>query len=394
MRQFPAKGPFTQNSAQAHLCALGTGWHVHRDSRLGRLFLAGLLLGGLAFMAALIGGEWLHSQLLIQIQPMRAFWLVKWLALLAFASLLSSSAGSWVPLLLATGWLTQDNLGGLMGLAAVTLSSQEARKIHLPKLAWLLPLISSLSWVYARYFDNDQFWLLAVLMDLDKGSALSGISESVAAMVMFVYKDGVALAGVLSACALFLVWNRNEAIVSSRVLKRFLPVFSIAIFSIGILLFQTSVEKKQHFFEETGQQDLPYPFLSLVPPDSVVYWQDRVVNAWFLLGRRNYYSKTQSAGALFSRDATLEMKRRADRLASLGVMDAVWDFEGRLPEPRSGPQVREGLISLCKDEPIDFVVLKHGFADLQVAQWLQMKSRTNWWLYDCQQIRRQQRGEP
>ena len=369
-----------------NFCLLGAGWRLNRGL-LGRLFLSGLMLGVMTFLASWVGDQLWHSQLLIQIQPMRAFWLVKWLALLAFASLLSFSGNErWFPLLFSTSWFAQDSVGGVIALTGLVLSIWPIRKLSFPVHAWVLPAIALLGWIMARLIEQHELLLSISHFADDFGPSIAGQTPVVLVM-LFVVKDLVALFGAVTAAGLYAVWtDRNEG--GSALVNRLLPLFAGAFFCLSLLISYQIGARPQPFFASYHTAGLPSNFLSLIPQDAVVYWQDSIAKTWFLLGRRSYYSRHQSAGALFSRAATMEMKHRADALAALGVHDSNWLFDA--PEPASSPPsaIRSGLLALCSKEPVDFVILKTRFPDWQVEQWVDPANKTTWWLYDCYQLRR------
>jgi len=361
-----------------NLCILGAGWRLNYGL-LRRLFLAGLMLGLMTFFAAWISDQFWHSQLLIQAQPMRAFWLVTWLAVLAFASLLSFRHGAhWVPLLFLASWFAQDNIGGLIAVAAFVLSVLQPKKLPFSRLIWSLPIVAVLSRIIAKL----------AAMSLDLGDIADQISPHNRVMIMsFDMGDLALLFGALTIGGMILLWRQHKDVRGSQLIHALLPLCACACFGFGLLYFVHNSAKPQPFFAGNQKVDLPGSFSSKIPKQAVVYWQDNLKKTWYLLGRRSYYSQYQSAGALFSRLSTMEMKRRADSLAVLGVRDSIWPFHEQERLILSLSEIRNGLYALCNHEPVDFVILKNKFSDWQVANWVDPMDQTTWWLYDCNQLK-------
>lgn len=365
-----------------NFCLLAAGWRLNYGW-LSRLFWAGLMLGLMTLVAAWIGDQLWHSQLLIQVQPMRAFWLVKWLAVLAFASLLSFRDDEhWIPLLFSASWFAQDNIGSLIAVAAFVLSVLQPKKLPFSRLIWLLPIVAVLSRIMAK--------LAAISLEMDIEDQVLPYNRFMS--MSFNMGDMAMLVGAFMVGGLIFFWHQHNLLRGSRRLNALLLFFSCACFCFGLLHFMHNSAKPQPFFAAIQTEYLPKAFSSKIPKQAVVYWQDDLKKTWYLLGRRSYYSQYQSAGALFSRESTMEMKRRADWLAGLGVRDSIWLFH----EPKrlilSPLEIRNGLYALCSHEPVDFVILKTKFSDWQVANWVDPMDQISWWLYDCNQLRYTAKG--
>jgi hypothetical protein len=347
-----------------NFCLLLTGWRLAENRPQKRLFLAVYIVGILALAAAVTGDSIWHCQLLIQIQPVRAFWLVKWLAVLAFASLLwRKDVGGWIPVLMAMAWLAQDTAGGLIAMGAVLMAFFEKNDKTVSRFGWLALAIVAASWTMFRWHKH-----------------LGGLYSAWDAVRIFFY--------VMSAWFLCVLWLKDDRPTVGPARRSLLPyhLFSLEVMGIGLCFFLLESAPPLHnLIDDNG--GYPAEFAARIPRNAVVYWQGKIVYTWFYLGRNSYYSKRQSAGIVFSRDSAVEMKRRAERLAGLGGLDSTWNFFS-LPPPQnlSPAAIRSGLVRLCGDKNVDFVVLSRNFSDWRIAEWTDPSDSQKWWLYDCRKI--------
>ncbi len=346
-----------------NLCLLLSGWRLTENRPLRRLFLAAYIVGILALAAAVTGDFFWHCQLLVQIQPLRAFWLVKWLAVLAFASLLwRKDVGGWIPLLMAMAWFAQDTAGGLIAMGTVLLAFFEKTDKTVSRFGWLALALVAASWTLFRWREH-----------------LGGLYSAWDAIRIFFY--------VMSAWFLFVLWRKRDEPTAGTTRRSVLPhlLFSLEILCLGLcfFVFSSAAPTRNFIDESTGK---PAVFASRIPRNAVVYWQDKIAYIWFYLGRNSYYSKRQSGGVVFSRATAVEMKRRADRLTGLGGLDSTWIFFSSSPPQRTPSAVRSGLVYLCEDRNVDFVILKDRFQNWQIAEWTDPSDLQKWWLYDCRKI--------
>jgi hypothetical protein len=94
-----------------------------------------------------------------------------------------------------------------------------------------------------------------------------------------------------------------------------------------------------------------------IPPDAEVFWWDSPQAVWFLLERRSYLTLSQSAGAVFSRELTMELQRRAT-VASAFIDPGYWFFLSRGPSDE--PLLNAGTLRLlCRDPALGEVVSRY-----------------------------------
>jgi hypothetical protein len=135
----------------------------------------------------------------------------------------------------------------------------------------------------------------------------------------------------------------------------------------------------------------------VIPPSSTVLVapaRDVGAFVWFTLERPNYLAVDQSAGVVFSRATSIEIKRRSGVL--LPLMDPNWKIltnlrvasavEKRNAEAASRRLTAKSLAQVCADPLLGFVISPEalGFKHLRhdhAGAWKE------WNLYDCRLVR-------
>jgi hypothetical protein len=129
-------------------------------------------------------------------------------------------------------------------------------------------------------------------------------------------------------------------------------------------------------------------------PVPTVFWPiGQIDTLWIDLRVKSYYDRFQVQGVMFSRDTALEGRRRAllvrhfegERLhAQRGLLSDRWlelleEFYG-VPFEQARP-TRADLERLCREEPVDYVVIRQGFDGLYAV------GNGRFFIYDCKQVR-------
>jgi hypothetical protein len=91
----------------------------------------------------------------------------------------------------------------------------------------------------------------------------------------------------------------------------------------------------------------------IVPPSAEVFWPESPTSAWLLLDRPNYLSTIQTAGVVFSRDAALELRRRAAALQPILSPQLFLGWDAGAPELVLGVAP---LDRLCDLRAFDYLV--------------------------------------
>jgi hypothetical protein len=139
-----------------------------------------------------------------------------------------------------------------------------------------------------------------------------------------------------------------------------------------------------------------------IPPSSNVLLIPTRMSAsfqWFTLGRPSYLSVGQSAGVVFSRATSLEVRRRSEVLLPLRdpdwkILTSIMEQQSKGAKAASAADSKsasrsltvEVLIHVCGDSTLDFVIAKEhvGFDPLRHTHPGEFK---NWYLYDCRRVR-------
>jgi hypothetical protein len=383
------------------------GWHAGRWlSRTAVAFSLVLAAAGLAetrqarFLASLAGAAaigllvfWLgtgcsHNLLLIQAQPWRALWLVQMGAALSLAWLLASfwGRGGVVRLLLLAlivATLTRNSIGGALAVpAAAALCWQLRRATPLALFA------STARALTALLLAIGSVWLAEVLkLATDSGLLAPQLIERSAADILgwtLLRTGALALTGI---ALMLLLWRWTAQAQRARhLLAGLLALACIA----GAVQWRIGAPDIAHPMSQQARGDARAVFLPLIPAHAVVYWEDDVAAAWFLLQRSSYVSTPQLGGAAFNRGTALEGARRLERLLRLGVPDAVREADdvtaklrmADLPEPS-----RAGLAYVCEDHQLDFVVLSQDLGAGKIAHVSDREFSRSWFLYDCARLR-------
>jgi hypothetical protein len=139
-----------------------------------------------------------------------------------------------------------------------------------------------------------------------------------------------------------------------------------------------------------------------IPPASNVLMLPTSKSAsfmWFTLGRPSYWSVGQSAGVVFSRATSLEVKRRSDVLLPLAdpdwrILTQIMEQSGSRHKPgsvtasntSSRPLTDKILVSVCGDPQLGFVIAKEHVG-LDPMRHLHIGAWKDWNLYDCRRVR-------
>jgi hypothetical protein len=103
------------------------------------------------------------------------------------------------------------------------------------------------------------------------------------------------------------------------------------------------------------------PWRETIPPAADVFWAESPLASWVLLSRPSYISGIQTSGLVFSRNAAMELKRRADTLSSVVPPQSFLEWAGVGPALPLSVQQLQGI---CRLAAFDFLVTS---ADLGIA---------------------------
>lgn len=351
-----------------------------------RAFLAALLLGCASLLLTWLGSSLFHKLLLIQLQPWRSLWLVQLFSYLGAAWLVARfwQRGPFYRILLLgflAASLTPGTVGGVLALLAAALFIWQARsgkEMQLSKtsigLLYLLALLLATVWVVNSWLmAGAELTRTARPLDQAVSFTLSGIRNLLAG-------GG---SGVIALALVLAVWRYGPDHRKFVHLGAVAGVLFLLFLSIAIWYRPNS---QAAYYEQQALQNPIPEFTRHIPATALVYWENNAPMSWFALGRANYASMQQTAGIVFSRHTAIEGKRRMERLAALGLADSVFAWganASRRPEASL-----KGLVHVCHDPLLDYVVLSKNFGVGVLERHLEKTSLNYFYLYDCAYLRR------
>jgi hypothetical protein len=308
--------------------------------------------GGLAL--TFIACDGLHLVLITQLQPWRWQWLgtvtaALCLPLISLSRWQIGESGRTTVLLLGAAWIFGSN-GFALAAALAAIGSSELTRAFPRRLApsearlvfWgscgmlaiavIWRAASILEFTDAHYFDTDiPLWLRRAMSFARDGSA------SIAA---------VALAW----------WLGNAA-------RRRWGLFLLVILATaGCAALAPQTWKLWTQRQYPAQQVAQFAaWRERIPPGADVFWPESPVATWVLIGRPSYLSVLQTSGMVFSRDAAMELQRRAETLAAIMPAASFLSWDG------AGSNLELSLQQLqaaCQGAAFEFLVTR---ADLGAA---------------------------
>lgn len=391
---FPtAWGAAEYNVLVFHAAVLLWAAALTEDARLKRIFVAACATGLSGWLIAVVGGDWLHSVLVLQVQPWRLLWLMYVVGWGAVAWLVPAL---WKParfavLGLAAAWFLREYSGGLVLLLVLALYWQRAR-LGSSIIRWLEGIFAAaillyLVWTaldastsYLAVYPEDRlpFWeTLLIWRDaLDEEDALLPLAAGLLAYWLWHGNRKPAL-GLLFVFVIFLAYGKGWDMRSGE-LKEL----------------------------ESGKNWAETPFNQHIPTNATVYWLDGLQPTWMLLGRSSYFSQHQAAGMVFSQTLSTELYRRYLQVKPLGGKaadfrlmtrrEAFLDrFDPNSPariEPATLPALRKA----CEEPLLDFVILSKRYPPWVKAAWYTPYTGSGFgdglgnglYLYPCETLRK------
>lgn len=384
----PSRWPLEDQSAMLfHLSLLAWAAWLEKGSRIGRVFAAAALLGFSGWAVSLVGGEWLHSVLILQVQPWRMLWLSYVFGWGAVACLAVRfwPADKILVSAIALAWLSHENGGAFLLWLVLPLWHWRAslRPVYL-RAAGVLVILGLAAEVYWAW--NDFALTLSGLSETD---SRMGWQKLYLWFRQTLPPRGEALLIILAAPVAWWLWRRSRPIA----LALFLPV--------GLFLLSDwggRIEAGRTMRPETYalQQDGIWgssPFGRIVPVGTDIYWPDGLELTWLAVGRSSYFSLHQAAGVVFSEEQAREVYRRYQMIRPLGGTNQFFrlltlEEKLRLMGNAIPVGTLEGLRQVCNAEPkLEFVVLRNQYRPWVAASWYAPFLPGGAHLYSCDRFR-------
>lgn len=334
----------------------------HGNTPMRRWYLAMALVCSWAILLSLICSLYWPVRLVIQAQPWRALWLAEVLAVVALADLLRAALvyrrslfwlaiGSGLVLWAFDGWLLPWPFVIVAGAALPTVRAGALRALDWLEMHRKQSIAGALVLVSVM--------LPGYLVSLE----IAGDSVPAVWGSDFDALRGFFLRGGEGILFLVLAWLLGRARWSLLVALLIIPATAIAAMRWDIRT-PASRERESRYLAAVQDPgwvgDLRF---AGVRPGDVVAWprQDRAV--WFTL-RTAYYggpgesssSVTQAIGMVFSRERTIEVRRRLARIALASRLTAPHGRHSLAFSPEHGIPANTNLHTLVRDPPTEIGV--------------------------------------
>lgn len=354
------------------LAVAATGASPRLQPASRALVVVGAASALLAILATLT-----HAELLIQVQAWRGAWLIKVVALLVLVGLFAerwqrSSADRWLLAGLTAAAATATTLGGPVAVGLALLNHFGWKGGQPPAVPRWLPVAGGAA-------------LLGVL-----AMTLLEVLQHAWYAVERIYRWVLAPPGALLGNFTGLLLGPLVLLLPAGLWLLLRPgrrhPIAVTLLSFSLFLGALSGWNKDHDNDSATlfSAHPPQPFPGLIPRGATVYWQNHFEFSWFLLRRANYASSLQAVGLLFSRQTAMEAQRRLKRLADFGSADAQLGLISGTKIVRR-PPTQSGLIELCRDPILDFVILDLRFEGTAPPVW--ESGQAAWFLYRCEDVR-------
>jgi hypothetical protein len=313
---------------------------------------------------SLIGGDWLHNVLVVDIQAWRSTWLLATVAHLFVGPLLFKIPNRGTRSLTAAPFL--------FALAITLLAlSQFDRAIAFGADAMVFIAVAVCSWEKLRNQALPREVQIVVL-------ALTGLAIYVVVIGLRIALAATAAdpihgwdmlfrialcTGALGAIAALL---DDEGADSRPIRARF--AFLAAIIAASLAAFIWDQRTPWVKFIDTAQS-APRSLSVLLPGTGPIYWDGDVTVAWFLLKRPSYFSCDQGTGVLFSRGAAIAYQHRFSAFQKLQSLD--FGLDSNCPSVAAGttPALSD-LVELCSEQQgLEAVILTRPIVGASARIW-------------------------
>jgi hypothetical protein len=342
-------------------------------------FRAALVTAAVALGATFVGADLLHNVLLTSVQPWRALWIVYWMAAAALPFVASSlwregAAGRLMAGLLVFSFITRGlPTSAAACVLAVALFHFRSR---VAISSWIVRI--ALCALAAGAFVN---WL-AITSRVHQFASLDSVSP-VADFVIRALSKPLPLLVFAAAVVWFGLPQGRRARAAALAAAGFL-VLAAALWDQR-LPFRVYIEST-----DLGS----HPFSPFVKRNQEVLWYGNATAPWIMMQRRSYFSDTQMAGQVFSREMAMEFSRRKEAIAPLGFQEELCKLMNNLNRRNDScePDL-ETIREICRDAGnLDFIVLETRIANHWVASWTLPVAvggrRPYYYLYECKSLTR------
>jgi hypothetical protein len=353
------------------------------DERIKRLSIGAALVGAAGLAVAYIAGAIGPVAILLQGQAWRWFWITGFVSVLLLAQTAlrlwrDEKCGPICATLIISGWTFAAVHGtALVGLALTLWSLRSRVDCRTGKL---------LRWAAFALIAIIVAWILSNSWSLITSPPIDSHRES-----LLVDRIRSILGLQISAILLFGIfwyWIRSNRTPWAPAAVSVFLAFCSALILPGSFKQIGTVGSPAEIEEFADWRNA-------IPPTSpvlIVPTKKSASFAWFTLERPSYLSVDQSSGVVFSRATAIEIRRRSEVL--MPIMEPDWKILSQITQEAHGkklenltrPLTSEGLVQICGDSQLGFVIAKEsvGFDPIRhthTGAW------RDWNLYDCRRVR-------
>jgi hypothetical protein len=364
---------------------------VTSDPRTRKLSLCTILVGTCGMAVAAIACTVGPIAILLQGQAWRWMWVTTFVSVLLLAPTLrrvwrDERCGPLCATLLGLGWTCPilDGFACVGGALSLWLLRPYISIAASRYLKWAAGAVGAviLIWMLA----NSWTFAFAPIPETGRESILIGRLREV---------FGLGVSGLLVGWLILRGTRKLSSPWSISIVCVFFLAAASWIFPGSVKQLETvGTPEERRNFAEWRAAIPPASTVLLIPPRKSASF------AWFTLERTSYLTVDQSAGVVFSRATSLEVRRRSEVLLPLMYPD--WKILSSIMRERSRRSksdsretsisaepktlTAEALVGVCGDPGLDFVIAKEnvGFDPLRHTY---PGSFKDWNLYDCRRVR-------
>jgi hypothetical protein len=335
---------------------LAVGWAAGTAPLMRRICVGSLLTVACGLAINLLYCVWLHVSIFTDLQSWRWVWLADVLALVLLPVIAQDcwrrgASGQVAVVLLASAWVLRDS----------------------PAALYIVPLAVACAAVPEKW-SNQQYWRLVVfgswaglalalandVIDRLSYMPLEDLSAPVLPQKLhWACLDGI-IPGALMVGA-WLVLRRSQSTARNS-----LVAAAAALACAGLVPLGWESWTQTHYTPALASKFAPWR--AEIPLHAEVIWPDLPIGAWYLLQRPNYWSLHQEAGAIFSREKALLMRRRTQSVAAAlkasQLSASARDGTAKQETDSSGAGVaqavtkwnRAGMEAACADPDLQYIV--------------------------------------
>jgi hypothetical protein len=344
------------------------------DGVARRAFKAALAIVVVALGATFVCADLLHNVLLTSLQPWRALWIVHWMAAAGLALVVSrlwsdGSAGRLLAGLLVFGFITRGLSTSLAASALAIALFHYRHRVTISAQVANIALCALATGAFANW--------LSIAFRVRQFASMDSVNPVMDFIVRALSKPFPLL--VFAAAMAWFGLTRQHRARTAALVAAGLLVLAVALWDQR-LPFRTYIDSA-----EWGS----HPFTKFVQPDQQVLWPGNATAPWIMMQRRSYFSDTQMAGQVFSREMAMEFSRRKKAIAVLDVQKDLCDLMNGLNghDDSCQPDL-ETIRQVCRDaRDLDFIILETGIGHKWVASWTLPVAvggrRQYYYLYGC-----------